>query len=92
MSAGAVVVTNMIANAIKASGVLLQVSAEDFQKIVKQSEKALIVHATSKIVRTRHTYLTSYKGLAFYTKVWDPLALLGNIELIEAKKITIPDM
>lgn len=92
MSGSAVILTSVIANAIKASGVLVQVSSEDFLNIVKLSEEPLIVHARNKILRTTHTYLTSYKGLAFYTKVHDPLVLLGDFELIEAKKITIPDM
>ena len=87
-----VVVANNLANAIKATGVIVEVAAEDFLSIIKQTEKALVVHAPSGVFRTSHKYLTSYKGLAFYTKVNDPLVFLGSVELIESKRITIPDM
>ena len=91
-SAAAITVNNAIANAIKASGVVVEVSSEDFLTIVQCSERALIVHAQSKIIRTTHKYLTSYKGLAFYTKVSEPLGFKSQVELIEAKKISIPDL
>ena len=61
----AAIVTNTIANAIKALGVVVEVSAEDFLKIVHRSENALVVHARSKVIRTKHKYVTSYKGLVF---------------------------
>lgn len=35
-------------------------------------------------------YLTSYKGLAFFTKSSTPLNLSGDIELVLAQKIWIP--
>lgn len=92
MSGSAAIVMSVIANAIKASGVLVQVDSKDFLRIVQQSEKPLIVHASSKVIRTTHKYLTSYKGLAFYTKVNEPLLLGNNVELIESRKISIPDM
>lgn len=92
MSGSAVVIMNAIANAVKASGVLVQVEPEEFLKIVGLSEKPLIVYAPSKLIRTTHKYLTSYKGLAFYTKVNDPLIFKEPVEVVTAKKISIPDM
>ncbi len=89
---GAAIGAYAIANAIKASGVVVEVSSEDFMTIIQCSQGALIVHAQSKIIRTTHKYLTSYKGLAFYTKVSEPLEFKNHVELIEAKKISIPDM
>lgn len=86
------VVVQAIANAIKSSGVVVEVEREDFLTILRQSEKPLIVHASSKILRTTHRYLTSYKGLAFYTKVSEPLDFLMSVELVEAKKIVVPDL
>ncbi len=88
----AAMAASVIANAIKASGVVVEVSPEDFLTIVQCSESALIVHAQSKIIRTSHKYLTSYKGLAFYTKVSELLEFESKVELIEAKKMSIPDM
>ena len=90
--AGAASTARTLANALKASGVIVEVSPKDFLTIVRRNEPALIVHAQSKIIRTTHKYLTSYKGLAFYTRVNDPLSFLSKVEMIEAKKISIPDM
>ena len=86
------VVVNHLANAVKVTGVIVEVAASAFLAILQQSEKALVVHAPSGILRISHKYLTNYKGLTFYTKVSDPLVFLNNVELIEAKRMTIPDM
>ncbi|MEM8488816.1 MAG: hypothetical protein AAF564_24945 [Bacteroidota bacterium] len=83
---------NAVANAIKASGVVVQVEPAEFLKIAGQSEKPLIVYAPTKVIRTTHKYLTSYKGLAFYTKANDPLVFKEPVEMVTAKKISIPDM
>ena len=91
MSAVPVVVNNL-ANAIKVTGVVVEVDADAFLAILQQSEKALVVHAPSGVLRISHKYLTSYKGLTFYTKAKDPLVFLSNAELIEAKRMTIPDI
>jgi hypothetical protein len=79
-----------IANAVKASGVLVRVEQEDFQTILSKAEKPLVVMATGGILRKKHQYLTSYKGFAFYTKSDAPLMLPGNAETINAKQIWIP--
>jgi hypothetical protein len=79
-----------IAQAIKASGVVVQVSPEDFQRIVARAEKPLVIYATGGIISTNHQYLTSYKGFAFFTKSKTPLDLSPKIETVVAKKIWIP--
>jgi len=92
MSGAAVVAVQAMANAIKSSGIVVEVEEEDFLRILKRSESPLVVHASSKIFRMKHKYLTSYKGLAFYTVVSEPLSFSKQTELIESKKISIPDM
>jgi hypothetical protein len=42
------------------------------------------------VFRTSYLYLTSYKGLAFFTKSPEPLILPGGSEVIQAQKIWIP--
>jgi len=79
-----------IANAIKASGVLISVSPEDFDVILRKSEKPLVISATGGIIRTNYQYLTSYKGFVFFTKCPAPLMFPPKIELITAEKIWIP--
>ena len=79
-----------IAQAVKASGVIVRVEPRDFLGILQRQEKPLVVHATGGFFNTNYQYLTSYKGLAFFTKSDIPINLPGGTELVQAKKIWIP--
>jgi hypothetical protein len=79
-----------IAQAIKASGVIVRVEPNDFLGIVHRQPGALVVHATGGFFSTNYQYLMSYKGLAFFTKSSEPLNLPSGTELVEAKAIWIP--
>jgi hypothetical protein len=79
-----------IARAIKASGVLVRVDPEDFNKILRKSEKPLVITATGGFMSKNYQYLTSYKGFAFFTKSAQPLMLSPTTEVIAANKIWIP--
>jgi hypothetical protein len=81
MGAEAAAVQAMIANAIKASGVVVQVSSEDFQRIVARGEKPLVICATGGFFSKNYQYLTSYKGFAFFTKSKMPLDLSPRLRL-----------
>jgi hypothetical protein len=67
------------AQAIRASGVVVQLESEP-----------LVVHATGGFLSTTYQYLTSYKGLAFFTKSSEPLALGKDVEMVVAGSIWIP--
>ena len=79
-----------IAQAIKASGAIVKVKPEEFLKVVSRTESPLVVTAEGGIFGVNHQYLTSYKGLAFFTKSPDPLNLPSDVELIVSGKIWIP--
>ena len=79
-----------IAQAIKASGVLIRVEAGEFLRILHKQDDPLIVIAPGGFLQRGWRYLTSYKGLAFFTKSRDPLPLPGGAEVVEAKAISIP--
>ena len=64
-----------IAQAIKASGVIVRVEPVDFLGILKRQQGPLVVHATGGFFNTNYQYLTSYKGLAFFTKSDRPISL-----------------
>jgi hypothetical protein len=89
-AAGAAAAAAAIAQATKASGVLVRVEPHDFLNIAGQQDCPLIVAATSGFFSTRYDYLTSYKGLAFFTKSDMPLNLPADTELVQARKIWIP--
>jgi hypothetical protein len=88
-AAGAAVAA-AIANAIKASGVLVSVEPEEFAAILRRTERPLVVAAQGGFFSPHYKYLTSYKGLAFYTKSRTPLVLPAGAEIVNAKGISIP--
>lgn len=79
-----------VANAIKASGAIVNVESTDFMTILEKTDNPLVVCSESKFISTKYHYLTSYKGLIFYTKSTTPLTLRPSAEIIHAKKIWIP--
>jgi len=88
MSAAAAIA--ILANAIKANGILVRVEPAEFQKIVSKVKDPLIVSARGGVFSTNYQYLVSYKGFAFFTKSASPLVLPGNAETVNVKKIWIP--
>jgi hypothetical protein len=79
-----------IAEAIKASGVLVRMDPANFVAILARAQTPLVVHAPGSLFAKRHHYLTSYKGLAFLTATGQPLDLPPAAEVIEARRIWTP--
>ena len=79
-----------IAQAIKASGVLVRLDPAEFLKIVGHAPDPLIVTAAGGLFTRNYQYLVGYKGLAFYTKSADPLQLPVSAQVIAARSIWIP--
>ena len=79
-----------IANAIKASGVVVRVAPADFQTILRKVENALVIYAKGGFFSTNYQYVVSYKGFAFFTKSSEPLLLPPGVETIMAAKIWLP--
>ena len=80
-----------VSNAIKASGAIVRVEPEDFLDILAKSDDPIVVQSPPGFF-TRHKYLTSYKGLFFCAKSRDPLIIPPHVEIVNAKKIYIPEM
>jgi len=89
MGAGAAAAA-AIANATKASGAIVRIDPADFRKIVDRSDSPLVVRAEGGFPSKDYRYLTSYKGLIFYTKSSSELMFGGDVEIILAKNIWIP--
>jgi hypothetical protein len=79
-----------IADAIRASGVLIRVQPAEFAKILARGKDPLVVIAEAGFFTRKFQYLTSYKGLAFFTSSKEAVQLPADVELITAKKIYIP--
>lgn len=79
-----------IAQALKASGTIVRVSPEEFANLVARGKAPLVVVAQGGVFRKSYRYLTSYKGLAFFTRSPQPLNLPGDAEIVAAETIWIP--
>ena len=91
MSNGAVVaVAAAAARAAKASGSIVRVKPDDFLSILSRTKQPLVVTARGWVFGTRYQYLTSYKGLTFYTSSRMELTLPNDAEVIHANSIWVP--
>ena len=90
MAAAGGAVVAAIANAKRASGVVVSVTPENFSTILARAENPLVVHATGGVFSTNYQYMTSYRGFAFYTKSRQPVQLPAGTELVRAESIWIP--
>ena len=79
-----------IANAVKASGAIVQVKPRDFAVILDKTKDPLVVISRGGLFSTSYQYLTAYKGLIFHTKTKTALELPSSVEAIQADKIWIP--
>jgi hypothetical protein len=89
-SAGASAAYSAMVQAVKASGAIVQVEPDAFLTVVSKMAEPLIVISVGGIFKKDFRYLTSYKGLIFYTKSHSQLILPGRTELIAAKQIWVP--
>jgi hypothetical protein len=89
-AAGGAAAAAAIANAIKASGVLVRVSPADFHAILLKIDSPLVVYAQGGFFSASYQYLVSYKGFAFFTKSSEPILLPAGVETIAARKIWMP--
>ncbi len=93
MSAGATAAASAaaaIAQAVKASGILVNVTPNDFAMILNKVKEPLIVYSQHKFLKIVHQYMVAYKGFVFYTKAHEEMILPSKAEVIHAKKIWIP--
>jgi hypothetical protein len=79
-----------MAQAIKASGAIVEVLPADFESVVSRQADPLVVVAESGFFRKQYRYLLGHKGLIFYTKSDLPLDFSRDVEVIAAKRIWVP--
>lgn len=79
-------------NALRSTGVIIQVQNDVFLDILKNIDSPIVVTASKKYFFTSLScqYLTNYKGLFFWVETEKPLQLPEGIELVEAKEMLIP--
>jgi hypothetical protein len=90
MSAAGAAAAAAMMQAVRAMGVIVKVKPEEFVKIVRRASEPLIVRAPHGIFSSKHDYLVSYKGFAFYTSTNEDLRLPPDAELMEADSMYVP--
>lgn len=78
------------ADAIRASGLVVQVAPADFQTILLRVDNPLVIYAEAGFFSTSYQYLVSYKGFGFFTESSTPFLLPTGVETIHAEKIWLP--
>jgi hypothetical protein len=81
-----------VANAIKACGTVVRVEPKEFLRILALQENPLIVRTVGGLFSVSFRYITTYRGLAFHCKSPTELRLPADAELINASKMSIPDL
>jgi len=79
-----------IAQAIKASGAIVRLEPDDFSRLVSRQDDLLVIRSEGGVFGSKFQYLTSYKGLVFYTKSREPVYISNKAEIVQARKIWIP--
>lgn len=90
MSAGAAAAAAARIRAIRAMGAIVRVDPGEFTKLLAANPEGVVVHAPGGFLVGGHRYLTSYKGLAFYTSSKEPLSSALARDVIEAQRIWVP--
>ena len=80
----------VIAEAIKATGAIVRLEPQEFVNLLRRIERPLIVYKRPGFLAPNHQYLTSYKGLAFFTKSRVEIEFPRGTEIILADKIWMP--
>jgi len=88
--ASAAAAAGAIAEATKASGAIVKMTPQEFQKILNRAGDSLVVTGYYGWPSKKHHYLTSYRGIFFYTKSDRPLVMPSGAEQVAVEKIWIP--
>ncbi|HID52759.1 MAG TPA: hypothetical protein EYP41_12080 [Anaerolineae bacterium] len=90
VASSAAVTAAEVAQAIKASGVIVNMEPPEFLSMLDRVDAPLVVTAVGGTINKNYQYLFGHKGLAFFTKSSEKLPLPPQSEIIKAKKIWIP--
>ncbi len=82
--------TRRIAEAVKASGAIVEVEPENFTDMLAKVNKPLVIMALGGVVKKNYRYLVGYKGFVFFTRSKTALEMPRGIDVIVTKRIRIP--
>lgn len=91
MSGGAAAAQAAINEAIKASGAIIRIEAEEFKRLISKMEDGIVIEKdASGFLSSGYKYSTAYKGFIFYCKSVSAIPIPGRLEKIKARRIWIP--
>jgi len=88
--AGAAAGAAAMAQAIKASGVIVRLDPGEFSKVLNRVKDPLVVVARGGWLAAKYQYLFSYKGLAFFAGSDTPITFPTGCEVVTDRMIFIP--
>jgi len=65
--------------------VVVETEPEDFMSVISKSEKPLVITVSSGVMKKEYKYLTTCRGLIFFTRSKTPLELPPGIDVVVAK-------
>jgi hypothetical protein len=83
-----IVAGQMVAKSSRSSSLLVRVGPEEFSKLLFRIKEPLVVVVEGD---SYYHYLTSHKGLPFYTESKEQLRLPAGAEVVNAEGMSIPD-
>ena len=87
MIPGEIIAGQVLANQ-RRSSLLVRLASDEFAKFLSRIKEPLVVVVEGD--RYYH-YLTSHKGLPFYTESFEPLPLPPTAEVVNAEGMSLPD-
>ncbi|WP_323756752.1 hypothetical protein [Roseivirga sp.] len=80
-----------IQQAIKASGAIVKIEANDFSRMLSKMDDGLVIEHHGKLFfKDVYKYSTSYKGFVFYCKSNEKITIPSRLESISARQIWVP--
>lgn len=92
MTAAAGAAHAAMVNAHKALGVVVRLEVAEWLKILERTDRPLVVIGTGGVFKKHNQYLTSYRGLAFFTTSKDTIVFPPRCEIVQRRLSRSPEV
>jgi len=90
--AGVAAAQYAVQEAIKASGAIVKIEANEFSRLISKMDDGLVIEKVGgNFFSGGYKYSTSYKGFIFYCKSPQQITVPGRLEKVTAKHIWVPN-
>jgi hypothetical protein len=67
------------------SGVVITLETKEFERLLNQADKPLVVHQEPRWYSPQHRYLFSFRGMTFFTRSKSALRISKYADVVTAK-------